>query len=138
VFLSCDGSVMGHRLAMGAARRGIRVSIVDIDKARVDAARSEFLRSVAVATSHVGNVGDAAAMDALGAGAYQAHGDVHPRFDNAGVHLDGVSLSYSETQWKWLMDIDLMGVVHEASASCVGCSTAGRKGSSPTRLPSRG
>jgi NADP-dependent 3-hydroxy acid dehydrogenase YdfG len=110
------GSGIGRALAMEAGRRGMRVAIVDVDKARVAETLSELQRTGVVATSHVLNVADAVAMESLADAVYQAHGDVHLLFNNAGVHLDGVSWRHSEKQWKWLMDIDFMGVVHGVNA----------------------
>lgn len=110
------GSGIGRGLAIEAGRRGMRVALVDVDAAKVAEALSELHRSGVVATGHVVNVADASAMEALADAVYQAHEDVHLLFNNAGVHLDGLSWRHSEKQWKWLMDIDLMGVVHGVNA----------------------
>lgn len=110
------GSGIGRGLAMEAGRRGMRVAVVDIDEIRLAETLSELHRNAVTATSHVVNVADAAAMEALADAVYQAHGDVHLLFNNAGVHLDGLSWGYSEKQWRWLMGINLMGVVHGVNA----------------------
>lgn len=110
------GSGIGRGLAREAGRRGMRVAIVDIDEITLAETLSELRRHKITATSHVVDVADERAMEALADAVYKAHGDVHLLFNNAGVHLDGVSWRYSEKQWSWLMGIDLMGVVHGVNA----------------------
>lgn len=110
------GSGIGRGLALEAGRRGMRVAAVDIDRTRLAETLQELKRLGVVATSHITNVADAGAVEALAEAVFDAHQDVHYLFNNAGVHLNGTSWRISAKQWKWLMDIDLMGVVHGVNA----------------------
>jgi NAD(P)-dependent dehydrogenase (short-subunit alcohol dehydrogenase family) len=110
------GSGIGRGLALEAGERGMDVAVVDVDAEKVAGTLQELQQRGTAATGHVVNVADAAAVEALAEAVYEAHGDVHVLFNNAGVHLDGLSWRYSNKQWKWLVDIDLMGVVHGVNA----------------------
>jgi NAD(P)-dependent dehydrogenase (short-subunit alcohol dehydrogenase family) len=79
------GSGIGRSLARAAADRGLKVALADLDPAALDALRD-------------------ATLDAFGA--------VHLVCNNAGVAGGGRTWDTPIEMWKWVLDVDLWGVIH--------------------------
>src|SRR5690606_20990427 len=58
------------------------------------------------------DVSDAAAVEALAASVFETHGKVNLLFNNAGVLVDGKSWERSLDDWRWIFDVNVMGVIH--------------------------
>jgi len=105
-------SGIGEALAMKLAGRGAHLILVDRDGeglARVaDAART---RRVDV-EAHVIDMGDADAVERLGARLAAEHPQIDLLFNNAGVALGGEVLDASREDLEWLMNINFYGVAH--------------------------
>jgi len=105
-------SGIGEGLAMKLAGRGAHLILVDRDAenlARVaDAART---RRVNVET-HVVDMGDADAVERLGAEIATEHPEIDLLFNNAGVALGGEVIDATRRDVEWLMNINFWGVVH--------------------------
>lgn len=101
------GRAMAH--AFGAA--GMKVMLGDIEESALGAA-AESLRvdDVAVETFVV-DVADAAAVDAFADATWSAFGAAHVLCNNAGV-LARHDAWGSLDDWKWVLDVDLWGVIH--------------------------
>lgn len=101
------GRAMAH--AFGAA--GMKVMLGDIEEAALDAA-AESLRvdGVQVATQVV-DVSDATAVDAFADATWSAFGGAHLVCNNAGVVAYHDAWGSLE-DWKWVIDVDLWGVIH--------------------------
>ena len=98
---------IGAALAEALVAEGAAVVIADLpgDTLENTAAR---LGAYAVPT----DVSDAAAVDALAARVMARHGRVDLLFNNAGVGLQQSLFRISETDWRWVFDVNLWGVVH--------------------------
>lgn len=58
------------------------------------------------------DVTDQAQLEGLAAEVFEQFGAVHLLFNNAGVLVDGKSWERSARDWRWSLDVNVMGVVH--------------------------
>jgi NAD(P)-dependent dehydrogenase (short-subunit alcohol dehydrogenase family) len=106
------GAASGIGLAMARrfAREGMRLVLADIEDQPLAAAAASADLGAEVVTMRV-DVGQEASVAALADLAYESFGAVHVLCNNAGVvtrHEPWGSLE----DWKWVIDIDLWGVIY--------------------------
>ncbi len=107
------GGASGIGLALGRvfAEAGMKVMLADIEAAALDAAVKSFSRDVDV-RGVLCDVADPESVERAAKTAFEAYGNVHILCNNAGVGggsgIDDISLS----TWRWVLDVNLMGVVH--------------------------
>ena len=108
------GGANGIGLALGRAfaQAGMKVMLADIEVDALAAAvggLSDFGPSVQGVTC---DVADAASVEQAAKASYAAFGHVHVVCNNAGVAggsgIDDISLD----TWRWVLDVNLMGVLH--------------------------
>src|SRR5437763_1310503 len=100
---------IGLGLAEAFVAAGMRVVLADVDASRLEpAAASLDGEVIAVPT----DVTDPASVDALAAAALDAFGAVHVVCNNAGVSTIGYQWETPLDDWRWVVDVDLFGVVH--------------------------
>lgn len=110
--LTGAGSGFGLECARVAARRGMRLVLVDVQQDALDRAAAELQDAGAeVLACHV-NVSRADEMDALGQAVMQRFGVPHLVFNNAGVAAGGLIWETDARQWDWVLGVNLMGVAH--------------------------
>lgn len=100
---------MGEHIARGLARRGSHLALVDRDDAgleRVAAQVAQESPEVRVST-YVVDLSDRDAVTALAARLRDAHPDVRVLVNNAGVALGGRFVQTSETDFDWLLEVNL-------------------------------
>ncbi|MGZ4173273.1 MAG: SDR family oxidoreductase [Solirubrobacteraceae bacterium] len=105
------GSGIGRATACALAAAGARVIIVDRDG---DAASSTAEMVPGDAHTEVCDVSDARAMERMAAAVIEAHGVPDVVINNAGIGLAGSFLDTGLEDWRRVLDINLMGVVHGA------------------------
>lgn len=111
-FISGGASGIGLALGQALAGAGMKVMLADIEADALERA-VESLRGQGhdVRGVHC-DVTDPASVEAAAQAAYEAFGNVHIVCNNAGVAggsgIDDISL---ET-WRWVLDVNLMGVLH--------------------------
>lgn len=105
------GSGIGRSLCRLLGSRGARVHVVDRDAATAEAVATEIRDAGGRAEAHRVDVTDAAAVEAL-ADAVFAHGPVDLLFNNAGIGHAGAVVDTTLGDWRALVDVNLMGVVH--------------------------
>jgi NAD(P)-dependent dehydrogenase (short-subunit alcohol dehydrogenase family) len=106
------GSGIGRELVLACAREGMNVVLADIDE--------KGMRDTLMSIAHMGvraeccrcDVSRPGDLDALAAKAWEKFGAVHLVFNNAGVAVAGPVWTATLEDWKWTLDINLMGVVH--------------------------
>jgi NAD(P)-dependent dehydrogenase (short-subunit alcohol dehydrogenase family) len=116
VLVTGAGSGLGKALALHYARAGWRVAAADIDEGRAQAAVAELRATGAEAEAFVCDVGSDASMDALREGVRQRFGGVDHLVNNAGVASAGDVVETSMEDWRWMLEINLLGVVRGCRA----------------------
>ncbi len=105
-------SGIGAGLAQHAAGLGMQVIAADVDSAGLENLASTLAgRDQAIETRPV-DVTRADDVEALAASVFSRHGKVNLLFNNAGVLVDGKSWERSERDWRWNLDVNIMGVVN--------------------------
>lgn len=108
-------SGIGLALARRFAHDGLKVVLADIEGPRLQAALDEVQALGADAIALQTDVTDPVQLDALAEAAYARFGAVHVLCNNAGVAVPGLARpawEMSLADWKWILDVNLMGVVH--------------------------
>ena len=105
-------SGIGFALAERFAREGMRVVLADIEEAALDSAVARLTGTGAEAIGMVTDVSKAADVAALAARARSEFGGVHVACNNAGVFAGGLLWEESLADYRWLMDVNIWGVIH--------------------------
>jgi len=111
-------SGIGRALADRFAREGMRVVIADVERAALDEA-GEALADEFGADNVSGvltDVRDEMAVDALAAAAFERFGTAHVLCNNAGVGVGGLAWTVPADRWRWIVDVNLLGVAHGVRA----------------------
>jgi len=117
-FVTGAAGGIGLGIARALLRRGGRVVIADLDQERLDAA-AERLRSEVSDADLRTRVCDVRAPDALvdaAAFTVDAFGGVDLLVNNAGVSVAGTPGEIPIEDYRWIVDINLMGVIHGVEA----------------------
>jgi NAD(P)-dependent dehydrogenase (short-subunit alcohol dehydrogenase family) len=105
-------SGIGKELAKQLSRSGARVIIADRDLARAQAAAAECRDARAVQL----DVTDAAQFKAIVEEIVAVEGRIDALFNNAGIGLAGAAQDLSIEDWRKIIEVDLMGVIHGIAA----------------------
>lgn len=107
VLVTGGGSGIGRATAHAFADLGAEVVVVD-----VDAESAEKVAADCGGAAFVADVSDAAAMEEMAASVHAAHGSVDVLVNNAGVGMTGRFLDMGDSDWDWILGINLRGVVN--------------------------
>lgn len=105
-------SGIGRELAYACARAGLRLVLADLDRAGLDATVARVPAPAAGCLAIDCDVSKPASVEQLAQRAYDAFGDVHLLFNNAGVAVCGPAWTATPEDWQWSIGVNLMGVVH--------------------------
>jgi NAD(P)-dependent dehydrogenase (short-subunit alcohol dehydrogenase family) len=100
-------SGIGRALAAAFVREGMNVVIADVEEEPLQQAADE-LGALGVRT----DVADADSVAALADATLERFGAVHVLCNNAGVGGGGRIRDLTLNDWKWVIDVNLWGVVH--------------------------
>jgi NAD(P)-dependent dehydrogenase (short-subunit alcohol dehydrogenase family) len=106
-------SGIGLALCHEFGRRGMAVVAADIEQGALDAAVAELGAAGIDALGVICDVRSSEAVDALADTAFEWKGHVNVLCNNAGVVHFGDAFE-SLDDWKWVIDVDMWGVVHGA------------------------
>lgn len=116
IFITGGASGLGRALAERYAREGARILIGDLDTARCKAVLDSILELGGSGQAIACNVTKEEDLQAAAAWLQKNWGGVDIVFNNAGVaqagRIDDVPLS----DWQWIVDINLLGVVRGCKA----------------------
>ena len=114
-FITGGAGGFGRAFAKVFLREGMNVALSDLDAGRLAAAEHE-LEAPGRTASFVADVSDRAALARAADGAIARFGPIHLVCNNAGIagKSDGLEALTSQ-DWAWLIDVDLMSVVHGIS-----------------------
>ena len=110
-FITGAASGIGLALSHALVAKGVNVMMADIDSEKLMAAAASCKTPDRVETV-VCNVADYASVKEAATATVNRFGKVHLLFNNAGVSLAGQNGAISVKDWRWIVDINLMGVVH--------------------------
>ena len=107
-------SGMGLAFADRFARAGMNVVMSDIEAPRLDEAVAAVAEHGTGVIAQITDVSDGDSVDELAARTLGEFGLVHVVCNNAGVagNLRGGREQLSAAEWKWVLDVNLWGVIH--------------------------
>jgi len=126
VVVTGAGSGLGRELALRYARAGWRVAVADISSERADTVVAELRALGAQADAFHVDVGDDASVQALQQAVQERFGGVDHLINNAGVASAGDVIETTMDDWRWMIDINLLGVVRGCRAFVPGMIAQGR------------
>jgi len=107
-------SGIGLALAGRFGRDGMRVVLADVERGPLDRAAEALGADIgadnvlAVPT----DVRDEQAVDALAAATFERFGTAHVVCNNAGVGVGGLAWTVPADRWRWIVEVNLLGVAH--------------------------
>src|SRR5215510_6116575 len=110
-FVTGGASGIGLALGRAFAEAGMKVMLADIE-AEALAAAVKSLESFGRVRSVTCDVADPDSVACAAKTAYEAFGNVHVVCNNAGVGARGGIDNISLENWRWVLDVNLMGVLH--------------------------
>ena len=103
---------LGYALAEAFGRAGMRVMLAGVNENNLDAALAR-LRSGGITAERVQcDVASRASVENAARATIAAFGKVHVVCNNAGVGMGGEFGTIAESDWEWVIRVNLMGVVH--------------------------
>ena len=111
-FVTGGASGIGFALGAAFAQAGMKVMLADIETGALASAVKSLhdfgpnIRGVAC------DVADPLSVERAAKAAYEAFGNVHVVCNNAGVAAAGGIDNISLDNWRWVLDVNLMGVLH--------------------------
>jgi NAD(P)-dependent dehydrogenase (short-subunit alcohol dehydrogenase family) len=112
VLVTGAASGIGYECARSFAKRGAQLVISDIDAAALDKARLELTAAGARCHAIVCDVASEESVQAFAAAVHRDVGTVDVLVNNAGIAFLG---SFEETplaQWRRILDVNVLGIVH--------------------------
>jgi NAD(P)-dependent dehydrogenase (short-subunit alcohol dehydrogenase family) len=111
------GSGLGRALALEVARRGAKVVVADVDVAGAEDTAGQVRAAGGTAFVERCDVRDAEAVRGLLDAAHARTGGVDLWVNNAGVAVAGEIGTVPLEDWRWVVDVNLWGVVHGCEAA---------------------
>lgn len=109
-------SGIGKAVAAQAAAEGMKVVIADIEEGSLKATARELSADGADILAVATDVADAGSVQELRDRTLGHYGAVHLVHNNAGVGLGGPIWEIPEADWRWILGVNLWGVIHGISA----------------------
>ncbi|MHC4391390.1 MAG: SDR family NAD(P)-dependent oxidoreductase [Planctomycetota bacterium] len=111
------GSGIGRALSDALARRNVHVVLADRDAEAVAAAADEISTAGGSAEAATLDVTSADGFAALVVNVKQRHGRLDWLFNNAGIGLAGEVRDLTLADWRKVVEVNVMGVVHGVQAA---------------------
>ncbi len=109
-------SGIGRAVAERAAGEGMKIVLGDIEEGPLKEAVDELTGQGAEALGVVTDVSDAVSVRDLRDRAFDRFGAVHLVHNNAGIGLGGPIWEVSEEDWRWILGVNLWGVINGVAA----------------------
>lgn len=106
------GSGIGRGLCRGFAAEGMAVAVADVDLASAEETAAGLRESGARAIAVHTDVSERKSVEELAQRVEAELGGAHVVCNNAGVCIGGRPLENTEADWRWVVGVNLMGVVH--------------------------
>lgn len=111
----CVHQVVGLALARRLGQSGARLVLADIEADALDRAVDELSGAGVDVIGVRADVATRVDIEAVGAAALERFGALHLAVNNAGVAVGGASWTLTEEDWRWVLGVDLWGVIHGVS-----------------------
>jgi NAD(P)-dependent dehydrogenase (short-subunit alcohol dehydrogenase family) len=117
-FVTGGASGIGLALGRAFAGAGMNVMLADIEREALDLAVKD-LRDFAPNIRGIWcDVADPDSVERAARATFASFGNVHIVCNNAGVAAGGGNDTISVDNWRWVIDVNLMGVFTASAASC--------------------
>ncbi len=111
-FVTGGASGIGFALGRAFTEAGMKVMLADIESEALAAAVERLQQVGAGVRSVVCDVADPDSVERAARATYDAFRNVHVVCNNAGVAGGGGIDNISLDSWRWVLDVNLMGVLH--------------------------
>ena len=111
-FVTGGASGIGLALGRAFAQAGMKVMLADIETEALAAAVKSLHNSGPGVRGVCCDVADPLSVEHAAEASYEAFGNVHVVCNNAGVAGGGGIDTISLDSWRWVLDVNLMGVLH--------------------------
>ncbi len=111
-FVTGGGSGIGLALGRAFAQAGMKVMLADIEADALAFAVKSLDNSELNVRGVVCDVADSVSLQRAANASFEAFGNVHVVCNNAGVAASGGIDDISLDNWRWVIDVNLMGVLH--------------------------
>ncbi|MAI25869.1 MAG: hypothetical protein CMN75_07525 [Spirochaeta sp.] len=122
------GGGIGAALCQACSERGMRVAVVDVDKAAADSVASAIRSQGGEAFSRAVDVRHKSEIESLAHEVDREFGACHLLFNNAGVLVTRPMLELEEKDWDWSLAVNLMGPIHAVSVFLPSMIASGEEG----------
>ncbi len=110
------GSGIGAALARAFAGEGMDVVVADIEAEAAERVAADLRATGRRALAVRADVSDFESVEALAARTFDEFGACHVLCNNAGVLLMGAIETRTSKDWKWVLGVNLWGVIHGVQA----------------------
>jgi NAD(P)-dependent dehydrogenase (short-subunit alcohol dehydrogenase family) len=111
-FITGGASGIGLALAQAFAKEGMKVMLADVETGALEQAVAGLRDAGADVRGIHCDVADAGSVERAAQATFDAFGHVHVLCNNAGVAAAGGIDNISVENWRWVIDVNLMGVLH--------------------------
>ncbi|WP_029582248.1 SDR family NAD(P)-dependent oxidoreductase [Bradyrhizobium sp. URHD0069] len=111
-FVTGGASGIGLALGRAFAEAGMNVMLADIETDALQAAVKNLQAFAPNVRGTICDVADPASVERAAQASFEAFGNVHVVCNNAGVAAGGGIDLISLDNWRWVLDVNLMGVLH--------------------------
>ncbi len=105
-------SGIGRGLARRAAKEGMKIVLADIERKFLDKTEEELKKSGIDVISVITDVSKSKDIENLARLTIDTFGEIHLLCNNAGVGMGGFLWDCTLTDWKWVIGVNLWGVIH--------------------------
>ena len=109
-------SGIGRAIAGQCVALGVKTVLADVEQQALQQAGSELQARGGTVLCVVTDVSKRSDVEALADRAYDAFGQVHLLFNNAGIGAGGVAWEATWNDWEWSIGVNLWGVIHGVKA----------------------
>jgi NAD(P)-dependent dehydrogenase (short-subunit alcohol dehydrogenase family) len=109
-------SGLGRAMALAFAHEGMQLALADVEEAKLEPVEVAIRNRGGKSFSMRVDVSKAAEVEAFAERTVSELGAIHVVCNNAGVALSGAVWENSETEWQWILGVNLWGVVHGVRA----------------------
>ena len=105
-------SGIGFALARRFAAEKMKIVLADVERGALEKAAEQLRGTGADVLEVVTDVSDGEALEELARRTVERFGKANVLCNNAGVQRSAPTWSLSMHEWKWMIDVNLLGVVH--------------------------